>query len=141
VPSKPVRVPRLFSFRRSLTTIIESPEQSDQLIDKQFGQDVIDSLSVLEAVVPTLHPKLYSKFIDIFPMLEFAMRSQFAIIRQCTSRCFATICDIMPDEALKFVVDRILPLVADPVNLTNRQGAMEVLYRECCGHLGSKGMN
>ena len=34
---------------------VDSPAQSDDLVAKQFGQDVIDSLSVLEAVVPALH--------------------------------------------------------------------------------------
>ncbi|KAJ2931331.1 hypothetical protein H1R20_g5658, partial [Candolleomyces eurysporus] len=107
----------------------ESPEKADQVIEKQFGQDVIDSLSVLDAVVPTLHQELHSKFAEIFPMLEFAMRSQFAIIRQCACKCFATICDVMPDEALRYLVERFLPLAADPMSLANRQGVMELIYQ------------
>ncbi|KAF5324890.1 hypothetical protein D9611_004580 [Ephemerocybe angulata] len=107
----------------------ESPEKSDQLIEKQYGQDVIDSLSVLEAVVPTFHPDLHAKLTHIFPMLQVAMRSQFAIIRQCCCVCFATICDVMPDEALRYTVEHILPLVSDPMSLSNRQGAIELIYQ------------
>ncbi|KAF9019159.1 hypothetical protein BDZ89DRAFT_1139528 [Hymenopellis radicata] len=39
--------------------LFQSPEDCDKLIEKQFGQDVIDSLSVLEAVVPTLHEDVW----------------------------------------------------------------------------------
>jgi hypothetical protein len=114
----------------TLTTPSESPEKADQLIEKQFGQDVIDSLSVLEAIVPTFHPDLHPKFTQIFPMLELALRSQFAIIRQCAAKCFATVCDVMPDQALKYIVEHVIPLVPDPMSLANRQGAIELIYRE-----------
>ncbi|EFI28392.1 Mot1 [Coprinopsis cinerea okayama7 len=107
----------------------DSPEKSDQLIEKQFGQDVIDSLSVLEAVLPTFHPDLLPKFNQIFPMLELGIRSRFAIIRQCATRCFATLCDVMTNDAMRYVVEKIIPLIGDPLNLSNRQGAVELIYQ------------
>lgn len=105
-----------------------SPEQSDVLIEKQYGQDVIDSLSVLEAIAPTFHQDLYPKLVETFPMLDLALRSRLAIIRQSAARCFATICDVMTLDAMRYVVEHLVPLLGDPLALTNRQGATELIY-------------
>lgn len=99
------------------------------LIEKQYGQDVIDSLSVLEAIAPTFHQDLYPKLVETFPMLDLALRSRLAIIRQSAARCFATICDVMTLDAMRYVVEHLVPLLGDPLALTNRQGATELIYR------------
>ncbi|KAJ7461011.1 SNF2 superfamily chromatin remodeling protein [Mycena galericulata] len=102
--------------------------ESDDRIQKQFGQDVIDSLSVLEAVVPTFHPDLRPKLAETFPMMHTALTSRFAIIRQSAARCFATLCDVMTSEAMRYVIENIVPLLGDPLVLANRQGATELMY-------------
>ncbi|THV07958.1 SNF2 superfamily chromatin remodeling protein [Dendrothele bispora CBS 962.96] len=106
----------------------DSVEACDALMEKQFGQDVIDSLSVLEAVAPALHQDLWPKVAETFPMLLLALRSKFAIIRQSAARCFATICDVMTSDAMRFVIEQALPLIADPLVLANRQGITELIY-------------
>ena len=98
-------------------------------MEKQYGQDVVDSLSVLEAVSPALDPALWPKLADLFPAMAIALRSKFAIIRQTAARCFATICEVMTAEAMLFVIEHLLPLIGDAVVLSNRQGAAEVIYR------------
>jgi TATA-binding protein-associated factor len=100
------------------------------LIEKQHGQDVIDSLSVLEDVIPTFHEELWPKLYEIFPMINLALQSRFAIVRQAAARCFAIICDLMTPEAMRYVIEKIIPLLQDPLVLTNRQGATELIYRE-----------
>ena len=100
-------------------------------MEKQFGQDVIDSLSVLDAVVPTFHEALWPKFHELFPMVGLALRSRFAIIRQCAARCFATMCDVMTAAAMRFVIEKVVPYLGDSLNLANRQGATELVYRKC----------
>lgn len=107
-----------------------SVEQSDTLIEKQYGQDVIDSLSVLEAVAPTFDPGLWPRLVEVLPTLDLALRSRFAIIRQAAARCFATICHVMTAESMRYVVENIVPLLGDPLVLANRQGATELIYRE-----------
>ncbi|KAF7353641.1 TBP associated factor [Mycena venus] len=106
----------------------DSPNESDDRIQKQFGQDVIDSLSVLDAVAPTFHPDLWPKLAETFPMIHIALTSRFAIIRQCAARCFATLCDVMTSEAMRYVIENIVPLLGDPLVLANRQGATELMY-------------
>ncbi|KAJ6606457.1 SNF2 superfamily chromatin remodeling protein [Mycena vulgaris] len=106
----------------------DTPAESDERIQQQFGQDVIDSLSVLEAVVPTFHPDLWPRLAETFPMMHIALTSRFAIIRQSAARCFATLCDVMTSEAMLYVIENIVPLLGDPLVLANRQGATELMY-------------
>ncbi|EIW85445.1 hypothetical protein CONPUDRAFT_80033 [Coniophora puteana RWD-64-598 SS2] len=106
----------------------ESPQEADRLIDKQYGQDVVDSLSVLEAVAPTLHEDLWPKLAELFPMMSICLRSRFSIIRQSAAKCLATACCVMTSEAMRFVIENIIPLLGDPVVLSNRQGSAELIY-------------
>ncbi|KAL4253953.1 TATA-binding protein-associated factor Mot1 [Abortiporus biennis] len=106
----------------------DNPAKMDTLIEKQFGQDVIDSLSVLEAVIPTFHEGLWPKLTELFPMIILALRSRFAIIRQCAARCFATICSVVTVDAMHYVVQKVIPFLGDTTNLSNRQGATELAY-------------
>jgi TATA-binding protein-associated factor len=109
----------------------ELPHEADALMDKQYGQDVIDSLSVLEAVVPSFHPDLWPKLAELFPAIAMALRSRYAIIRQAAARCFATICNVMTSDAMLFAIEKIIPLLGDAIVLSNRQGAAEAIYRTC----------
>ncbi|KDQ59577.1 hypothetical protein JAAARDRAFT_77653 [Jaapia argillacea MUCL 33604] len=105
-----------------------SPEEADKAIERQYGQDVIDSLSVLETVVPTLHEDLWSRLVDLFPIIVTALRSRFAIVRQSAARCFATICEAMTLPAMRYVIEKVIPLLGDDLVLANRQGATELIY-------------
>ncbi|KAI0086641.1 SNF2 chromatin remodeling protein [Irpex rosettiformis] len=100
----------------------------DSIIEKTSGQDVIDSLSVLDAVVPTFHEDTWHQFHELFPMVGLALRSRFAIIRQCAAKCFATICNSMTMAAMRYVIENIVPYLGDTVNLHYRQGATELIY-------------
>lgn len=63
-------------------------------------------------------------------MMHLALTSRFAIIRQSAARCFATLCDVMTSEAMRYVIENIVPLLGDALVLANRQGATELMYRE-----------
>lgn len=117
-------------FRTTLIFFVDLPKDCDKLMEKQFGQDVIDSLSVLRVTASTLHPGLQHRLIELLPKLTMALRSRFAIIRQCSSRCFATICGVVTVEAMRHVIEHVVPLLGDSLSVTNRQGAMELIFRE-----------
>ncbi|KAI0373278.1 SNF2 chromatin remodeling protein [Pilatotrama ljubarskyi] len=106
----------------------DSLSKMDELIDKQHGQDVIDSLSVLEAVLPTFHEDLSHHFTELFPHVVLALRSRFAIIRQSAARCFSTMCDVLTLEAMRYVIEKVVPYLGDASVLANRQGAIELIY-------------
>ncbi|KAL1694700.1 hypothetical protein GGG16DRAFT_87332 [Schizophyllum commune] len=107
-----------------------SPEESDKFLsaDANAGQNVIDTLSVLEAVIPALHEELWPRLTQLFPMILLALQSKYAIIRQIAARSFATVCAVLTTEAMRFVIERVVPLLGDALSLTNRQGSMELLY-------------
>ncbi|KAI0654791.1 SNF2 chromatin remodeling protein [Cubamyces menziesii] len=106
----------------------DSVAKMDELIEKQHGQDVIDSLSVLEAVVPTFHEELSHHFTELFPHVILALRSRFAIVRQSAARCFSTICDVLTMDAMRYVIETVVPYLGDASVLANRQGAIELIY-------------
>ncbi|GBE82676.1 Probable helicase [Sparassis crispa] len=106
----------------------DSVSKMDTMIEKHLGQDVIDSFSVLEAVVPTFHEALWPTLNELFPMVILALRSRFAIIRQSAARCFATICYTMTVEAMRYVIEIVVPFLGDSLNLAYRQGAVELIY-------------
>jgi hypothetical protein len=58
----------------------------DNLIVASLGEDVIDSLSALEAVVPTLYEEPRHKLPELLPMLNLTLRSRYATIRQSAAR-------------------------------------------------------
>ena len=119
----------LYFLEQILTRFPADVADVDSLVATSLGQDVIDSLSVLEAVVPTFQGELRHKLSELFPILNLTLRSRYAIIRQSTARCFSTICEIMTVDAMLFVVEKIIPFISDSSNLHNRQGATELIYR------------
>ena len=113
-------------------TCIGEPTSADEEMQNhpQKGQDVVDNLVILDAIVPTFHERLWPRLYGLFPQMVLALRSQFAVIRQLAAQSFATICDIATPEAMRYVIDHVLPLLGDSLLLTNRQGAIELIYRQ-----------
>lgn len=97
-----------------------------------MGQQVVDSLTVLHVVVPSLDPTLHARVVELFPVIAKALRSKYALIRQAASRSFSTLCDTITTDGMRFVIEHVLPFLGDTTILENRQGAMELIYRRCC---------
>lgn len=68
--------------------------------------------------------------ITLFPYILGALKSKYAVIRQCAARCVATLCDVFTTDAMRFVVENVIPRLGDPLVLSNRQGAMELIASE-----------
>ncbi|KAM5538904.1 hypothetical protein V8D89_007399 [Ganoderma adspersum] len=92
---------------------------------KREGQDVIDSLSVLEAVVPTFHAHLSHHFVELFPHVILPLRSPFIVVRQCTARCFWTGLDAPCHRDGGAVLGRRLGAREPPVR---RRACVELFY-------------
>ncbi|KIJ44189.1 hypothetical protein M422DRAFT_228203 [Sphaerobolus stellatus SS14] len=107
-----------------------NPEAADAEMDQypQKGQDVIDNQVIIDAIVPTFHEHLLPRLSELFPYMLLALRSKYAVVRQMAAQAFATICDVCTSEAMRYVIDNVLPLMGDPLTLTNRQGAIELIY-------------
>ena len=87
--------------------------------------------------MPTLHRELWPRIRELFPMIVMALRSRFAIIRQSATRCFAAICDVMTVDAMRFVIETVLPFLGDTLIDSNRQGAMELVFSTYLYHSAS----
>ncbi len=101
---------------------------SDQ--EKDNGQNIIDCLTLLHSLVPTFHSSLRSRVVGILPSVLSALKSQYAVIRHCSAHCFATICDVFTESAVRVVVENVIPLLNDATVVRHRQGAIELISSE-----------
>ena len=91
------------------------------------GQEVIDGLSTLRALVPTMHTNLYPFVIKLMPLVARALRSPLSAFRYAAAKCFATICSVLRIEGMTMLVEHVLPHASSD-NLSCRQGAIELIY-------------
>lgn len=100
------------------------------LSDELQGQDLLDCLTVLPIAAQTLgSTALRDRLVTLFPALALATQSKFAVVRYAVARCFAALCDVVPLEGLRHVVESVIPILGDPLNLDNRRGAIELVSR------------
>ncbi|KAG9119826.1 TATA-binding protein-associated factor mot1 [Ceratobasidium sp. 392] len=102
----------------------------DKKIEKAdaVGQQVVDSLTVLHVVVPSLDESLHDRVVELFPSIARALRSKYALVRQAASRSLATLCGTITIKGMRFVVEEVLSFLGDTTVLENRQGTMELIY-------------
>ncbi|KAJ1310135.1 hypothetical protein OPQ81_006880 [Rhizoctonia solani] len=113
-----------------LTYAFGEGSDGDKKIEKsdEAGQQVIDSLTVLHVVVPSLDESLHDRVAELFPDIARALRSKFALVRQAAARSLATLCDTVTTKGMRFVVEHVLPYLGDTTVLENRQGTIELIY-------------
>ena len=78
--------------------------------------------------MPAIRLSLHPRIVSLFPTILRALQSKFAILRQCTAHCLAALCDVVTTDIMCLVVEQVTPLLANAVVLTNKQGAIEVVY-------------
>ncbi|KAN0061939.1 TATA-binding protein-associated factor mot1 [Thecaphora frezii] len=113
-----------------LRTFSASSTAGDAAIAAQdeVGQGVLDACALLRVIVPNLKGQLAERVIGLLPSLTMAIQSRFAVVRSSAARCFAAIADCLTEVALKHVVEQVVPFVGDASTVTNRQGAVELIY-------------
>jgi TATA-binding protein-associated factor len=94
------------------------------------GQEIIDSLTSLRLIAPHLDSSLHTRLSALLPPIILALQSSYGIIRYTAARCFAALCDVMIDEAMKATIDGVVPLIGDARRVNARQGAVEAVHRE-----------
>ena len=96
--------------------------------DGIFGQEVVDALSTLRALVGSFHPDVRGFIKDLLPFIARALQSRLYVLRYAAAKCFATICSVMSVEAFTLLVEAVLPTISDGGNVHGRQGAIECIY-------------
>lgn len=96
--------------------------------DGVFGQEVVDALSTLRALVGKLHPDVRGFVKELLPLIARALQSRLYVLRYAAAKCFATICSVMSIEGITMLVENVLPTISDGGNVHARQGAIECIY-------------
>jgi TATA-binding protein-associated factor len=102
------------------------PEAKDPI--QSLGQEVIDGMSILRALTPTLDKGLHNFVISILPMIIKALHSEPSVFRYMAAKCLATVCSVITVEGMTMLVEKVLPTISNPVDLAFRQGAIECIY-------------
>ncbi|ODV83735.1 hypothetical protein CANARDRAFT_202541 [[Candida] arabinofermentans NRRL YB-2248] len=119
------KVPRIKSIMfDSLTVFSKGPE-----VDDTEGQAVIDSLELTRALIGKLDEKLHDIILEKLPDIHQGLKSQYSVFRYSSAKCFATICSTVPTIGFQFMVKNVLPMLSNALEVTERQGAIECVYR------------
>ncbi len=113
--------PLVKAFTDDLPAEAKDPEQT-------FGQEIVDAMSVIRTMTPTLHPSLHPFVMRQVPLVIKALRSELSVFRYMAAKCMATICSVITVEGMTALVEKVLPSISNPVDLSFRQGAIEVIY-------------
>ena len=105
----------------------QSETKLDVMVDHDLGQDVVDGLSVLRALSPSLHPYLFDFLSDLTTVISKALQAQLSVFRYAAAKCLATICDTLQVRGMTMLVQEVLPS-SGSMDLHTRQGVIEVIY-------------
>lgn len=96
--------------------------------DETLGQEVIDGMSILRALAPTLDKSLHKFVMSLLPLVIKALHSELSVFRYMAAKCLATVCSVITVEAMTMLVEKVLPSINNPLDLKFRQGAIECVY-------------
>ena len=113
--------PLLKAFTGDLPAEAKDPEQT-------FGQEIVDSLSTIRTMTPTLDPALYPFVIGLMPLVIKALHSELSVFRYMAAKCLATICSVITVEGMTALVEKVLPSITNPIDVSHRQGVIEAIY-------------
>ncbi|KAJ2969331.1 hypothetical protein NQ176_g8719 [Zarea fungicola] len=113
--------PLLKAFSGDLPPEAKNPEST-------FGQEIVDAMSVIRTMTPTLHENLHAFILEMMPLVIKALHSELSVFRYMAAKCMATICSVMTVEGMTALVEKVLPSISNPLDLHFRQGAVEAIY-------------
>ncbi|KAJ2899591.1 uncharacterized protein MKZ38_002965 [Zalerion maritima] len=93
-----------------------------------FGQEIVDAMSVIRTITPTIHADLQAFVMEMLPLIIKALHSDLSVLRYMAAKCLATICSVITVGGMTALVEKVLPSINNPVDLHFRQGATEAIY-------------
>ncbi|KAL4919324.1 hypothetical protein BDW62DRAFT_43843 [Aspergillus aurantiobrunneus] len=93
-----------------------------------LGQEVVDGLSTLRALLPKFDTGLYPWVVSLMPLVAKGLQCRLSVIRYAAAKCFATICSVVTVEGMTMLVEKVLPTIGDALDVHHRQGAVECIY-------------
>ncbi|KAI5296580.1 TATA-binding protein-associated factor mot1 [Ascosphaera acerosa] len=129
--------PELFDKVPSLGALIESPmtqvlggelPTDIRSAEQVAGQQVIDALSTLRALIQSLSPALHPWVLRLAPLIMKGLHSKLSVIRYSSAKCFAMVCSVISVEAMTMLVEEVLPNINNASEVHYRQGVIECIY-------------
>ncbi|EGC41014.1 TBP associated factor [Histoplasma capsulatum var. duboisii H88] len=96
--------------------------------DNEIGQEVVDGLSTLRALVPKFHSGIYTWIMSLMPIIAKSLQCKLSVIRYAAAKCFATICSVVTVEGMTMLVEKVLPNINNALDVHCRQGVIECIY-------------
>ncbi|KAK0362778.1 TATA-binding protein-associated factor mot1 [Friedmanniomyces endolithicus] len=96
--------------------------------DSTTGQEVVDAMSTLRALVATLDPALHDWVLALLPYVAKALQSKLAVLRYIAAKCFASVCSVITVQGFTMLVEKVLPPINNAHDPVQRQGAIECIY-------------
>lgn len=93
-----------------------------------FGQEIVDALSIIRTMTPTLDLALHPFVMKMLPLVIKALHSELSVFRYMAAKCLATICSVITVEGMTALVEKVLPSISNPLDLNFRQGVTEAIY-------------
>ncbi|KAL9619467.1 MAG: hypothetical protein Q9160_005904 [Pyrenula sp. 1 TL-2023] len=129
--------PALLEQVPNLKTLIEAPLQQalDEDLPKEImdsestlGQEIVDGLSTLRALAPSLNSGLHPWVVGLMPVVVRALRSKLSVIRYAAAKCFSTLCSVITAEGMTMLVEKVIPSISSALDVHHRQGVVECIY-------------
>lgn len=92
------------------------------------GQEVVDAMSTLRALVAALDPALHSWVLELLQDVASALQSKLAVLRYTAAKCFASVCSVITVQGFTMLVEKVLPAINNAHEVVYRQGAIECIY-------------
>ncbi len=105
----------------------EMPAEAKEL-NSTLGQNVIDGMSIMSALTPKFAPEIHSFVISLLPYVVKALQSELSVFRYMAAKCLATVGSVITVDAITLLVEKVLPTINNPIDLSHRQGAIECIY-------------
>ncbi|KAK3629794.1 TATA-binding protein-associated factor mot1 [Elasticomyces elasticus] len=96
--------------------------------DTTLGQEVVDAMSTLRALIATLDPALNDWVLGLLPYVAKALQSKLAVLRYIAAKCFASVCSVITVQGFTMLVEQVLPPINNAHDPVPRQGAIECIY-------------
>ncbi len=123
----------LFASLTRLWELISAPFKT-ALMSAQIGTDLdqqlIDALHVISTVIGHVDQSLWSEITELMKMMIQLIPKLSAETRELNAVALAHICHVLGVEAMKIVLDQLVPLLQHQTNIDARLGAAVALHRK-----------
>lgn len=119
---------KLPKFKAMMIEPMNNLNKNISELSAKEGQEIIDSFELNKTVFPWIDTKLKDEILSNVDVILKGLNSKESVFRYASSKCFASIVDSCPNVGFELLVKNILPMLNNPHDVSQRQGAVECIY-------------